>query len=153
MRFVVYLLAALCLSALSFSAAANVRADAPAGEAVMQVAAQAVAQAVAQSDAVAATGFFDDGDAAEQVILPGDDPLEVDDIFVDNGPPPGYCNIWSADLLDPLDLLDEIEESSALFVLPPVPPVEFSIATYVAPSGGRAPRRPASLLRPPDPAV
>ncbi|QET04676.1 MULTISPECIES: auxiliary protein of the heavy metal cation-transporting efflux system HmyCBA [Cupriavidus] len=142
MRFVVYLLTALCLSALSFSAAANVRADAPAADAVME--------AVAQSDAVVATGFFDDGDAAEQIVLPGDDPLEVEEIFVDNGPPPGYCNIWSADLLDPLDMLDEIEESSALFVLPPVPPVQFSVATYVAPSGGRAPSRPASLLRPPD---
>ncbi|CAG9186304.1 auxiliary protein of the heavy metal cation-transporting efflux system HmyCBA [Cupriavidus pampae] len=143
MRFVVYLLAALCLSALSFSAAANVRADAPAID--------ASAQTAVQADTAMATGFFDDADAvAEQIILPGDDPLEVDEVFVDNAPPPGYCNIWSADLLDPLDMLDEIEESSALFLLPPVPPVQFSVATYVAPSGGRAFGRPASLLRPPD---
>ncbi len=55
-------------------------------------------------------------------MAPGDDGLvgEAMAAAVVEDDPPGYCEIWSADLLDPLDLLDEIEESSALFALPTV---------------------------------
>jgi hypothetical protein len=50
--------------------------------------------------------------------LPCRDPDFGDDAEFDDGPPPGYCNIWSADLLDPLDLFDAVDETSALFILP-----------------------------------
>ena len=138
MRFVVFLLTALCLSALSFSAAADTRADAAPG----------IAASMSAGDVIDAAFYEGVIDAVE---LPGDDPLEAEATYFDNAPPPGYCNIWSADLLDPLDLLDEIEESSALFVLPVIPPVEFPEAPYVATVGGRLASRPEGLLRPPNP--
>jgi hypothetical protein len=80
------------------------------------------------------------------VVAPGDDGLLVDEAL--DAPPPGYCNIWSADLLDPLDVLDELEESSALFALPtvqiPVPAGDISSvpARPVTP-------QPAALFKPP----
>lgn len=136
MRFVVYLLTALCLSALSFPAAANARVDASV-ETAMSVGFDEVIAAATES--------------LDAVILPGDDPLEAEEVFFDHAPPPGYCNIWSADLLDPLDMLDEIEESSALFVMPPLPPVDLPLAMHVAPLDGRMAGRPDGLLRPPNP--
>lgn len=103
-RLVLFLLTALCLLTLSLAAAANVRAAAPQAESVQM--------AEAPDYAVMAAG-----DDLSQIVLPGDPDYGADD-DADDGPPPGYCNIWSADLLDPLDLFDAVDETSALFVLP-----------------------------------
>lgn len=111
MRFVLFLLTALCLSALSFSAAANVRAGAPQVEAAKVEAARAAAVDVSPDYAMLATG-----DDLAQIVLPGD--ADFGDDEFDEGPPPGYCNIWSADLLDPPDLFDAVDETSALFTIP-----------------------------------
>ena len=111
MRFVLFLLTALCLSALSFSAAANVRSAVPKVVAAKAEAAK-VEVAIPDYDARLATG-----DDLAQLALPGDHDFG-DEAEFDDGPPPGYCNIWSADLLDPLDLFDAVDETSALFILP-----------------------------------
>ena len=111
MRFVLFLLTALCLSALSFSAAANVRSAVPKVVAAKAEAAK-VEVAIPDYDARLATG-----DDLAQLALPGD-PDFGDEAEFDDGPPPGYCNIWSADLLDPLDLFDAVDETSALFIFP-----------------------------------
>lgn len=105
-RLVFFLLTALCLSALSFTAAANVHVVAP----------QVEAHKVDEPDYAG----FATGDDLAQIVLPGDPDFGADDAdeAVDDEPPPGYCNIWSADLLDPLDLFDAVDETSALFVLP-----------------------------------
>lgn len=103
-RSVLFLLTALCLSVLSFQAAANARVAAP------QV--EAVRMAADPDYAMLATG-----DDLSQLVLPGDADDGPDDA-IDDGPPPGYCNIWSADLLDPLDLFDAVDETSALITLP-----------------------------------
>ncbi|MCA3186487.1 MAG: auxiliary protein of the heavy metal cation-transporting efflux system HmyCBA [Cupriavidus sp.] len=109
----------MCLSALSFTAAANVRAAAPQVERAAQVAAvAAVAGDVANEADAPDYAMLATGDDLAQLVLPGDPDFGPDDEAVDDGPPPGYCNIWSADLLDPLDLFDAVDETSALFVLP-----------------------------------
>ncbi|PLP96576.1 auxiliary protein of the heavy metal cation-transporting efflux system HmyCBA [Cupriavidus pauculus] len=114
----------MCLSALSFSAAANVRAAVPKAERVMKVSNAAhtaeSAQAAQASQATEAPDYamLANGDDLAQLVLPGDPDFGADDEVADDGPPPGYCNIWSADLLDPLDLFDAVDETSALFVLP-----------------------------------
>jgi hypothetical protein len=119
LRFVLFLLTAMCLSALSFTAAANVRAAAPQVERAAQVAAvAAVAGDVANEADAPDYAMLATGDDLAQLVLPGDPDFGPDDEAVDDGPPPGYCNIWSADLLDPLDLFDAVDETSALFVLP-----------------------------------
>lgn len=133
MRFVLFLLTALCLSALSLSATAGALAAAP----------QAKTAAVPDYDAMLATG-----DDLAQIVLPGDAALETEALF-DNAPPPGYCNIWSADLLDPLDLLDEIEESSALFDLPDLNLAQ-SIDDVAPVLPGRSASQPDGLFRPPN---
>lgn len=102
----------MCLSALSFTAAANVRAAAPQVERAVQVA------DVTDPDDAPDYAMLATGDDLAQLVLPGDPDFGADDDAVDDGPPPGYCNIWSADLLDPLDLFDAVDETSALFVLP-----------------------------------
>ncbi len=131
MRLLFLLLTAMCLSLLSFGAVADARAplQAQAGVDIL--------------DAVALQPVDDLG----RLIVPGDDGLQDDDDFC-NDPPPGYCNIWSADLLDPLDVLDEIEESSALFALPPVKLLlpTGDIAQYPP---GRAEPPPTAFFRPP----
>lgn len=104
MRFVLFLLTALCLSALSFQAAANARAAAPKVPVVAPAAEPDYAMLAA-------------GDDLAELVLRGD-PEDGSDDQIDDGPPPGYCNIWSADLLDPLDLFDAVDESSALIVVP-----------------------------------
>ncbi|WP_404995198.1 auxiliary protein of the heavy metal cation-transporting efflux system HmyCBA [Cupriavidus pauculus] len=104
MRFVLFLLTALCLSALSFQAAANARAAAPKVPVVAPAAEPDYAMLAA-------------GDDLAELVLRGD-PEEGPDDQIDDEPPPGYCNIWSADLLDPLDLFDAVDESSALIVVP-----------------------------------
>ena len=55
-----------------------------------------------------------------ELVLDGEDfpDFGEPEMAASDEPPPGYCDIWAADLLDPLDVLDEIEESGALFVLP-----------------------------------
>ncbi|CAN7736736.1 hypothetical protein D9M68_188290 [compost metagenome] len=130
MRLLFLLLTAMCLSLLSFGAVADARA------------ALQAQTSVDLADLAAVQPVDDMG----RIIVPGDDGLHDDDICDD--PPPGYCNIWSADLLDPLDLLDEIEESSALIALPPV--------KLLLPSGdvaqhppGRAEPPPSAFFRPP----
>ncbi|SOZ18013.1 putative auxiliary protein (cusF homolog) of the copper-transporting efflux system CusCFBA [Cupriavidus taiwanensis] len=132
MRLLFLLLTAMCLSLLSFGAAADARAALPGPQ---QAGVDLIDMAAAQPV-----------DDLGRIVVPGDDGLHDDDICDD--PPPGYCNIWSADLLDPLDLLDEIEESSALFALPPV--------KFLLPSGdvaqhppGRAEPPPSAFFRPP----
>lgn len=139
MRFLLFLLTALCLSALSFSAAANVRAAAP----------QAV-EAIVTADAAPDYAMLATGDDLSQIVLPGDGGLDPDaDALADNGPPPGYCNIWSADLLDPLDLLDEIEESSALFDVPTLKLAQ-SVEDVAQVLPGRSAPQPEGLFRPPN---
>lgn len=132
MRLLFLLLTAMCLSLLSFGAAADART-------ALAAQPQVVVDLV---DLTAAQPVDDLG----RLIVPGDDGLHDDDVCDD--PPPGYCNIWSADLLDPLDLLDEIEESSALIALPPV--------KLLLPTGdvaqhppGRAEPPPSAFFRPP----
>ncbi|SFC40351.1 hypothetical protein SAMN05216321_104178 [Cupriavidus sp. OV038] len=131
-RFILFVLTALCLSALSFTAAAGALAGTPKVEAAMP-----------DYDAMLATG-----DDLAQIVLPGDAALEAEALF-DNAPPPGYCNIWSADLLDPLDLLDEIEESSALFDLPDMKLAQ-SIDDVAPILPGRSASQPDGLFRPPN---
>lgn len=129
MRLLFLLLTAMCLSLLSFGAVADARAS--------------VQPEVQASTELAALQSVDD---LGRIIAPGDDGLSDDDICED--PPPGYCNIWSADLLDPLDLLDEIEESSALIALPPVKLLlpTGDVAQYPP---GRAGPPPSAFFRPP----
>ncbi|MFJ4293084.1 cobalt-zinc-cadmium resistance protein [Cupriavidus sp. NPDC089707] len=129
MRLMFLLLTAMCLSLLSFGAVADARAS--------------VQPEVQASTELAALQSVDD---MGRVIVPGDDGLHDDDICED--PPPGYCNIWSADLLDPLDLLDEIEESSALFALPPVK-LLLPIGDVAQHPPGRAEPPPSAFFRPP----
>jgi len=145
-RFVLFLLTALCLSALSLPAAANVRAAAPQAEAAVAMAEVAeVAEVTNTPDyAVLATG-----DDLSQIVLPGDPDFGADDDAVDDGPPPGYCNIWSADLLDPLDLFDAVDETSALFVLPTFELGEAVVDRFQAPTA-RSTFESEGLFRPPN---
>ncbi|WP_407935818.1 cobalt-zinc-cadmium resistance protein [Cupriavidus necator] len=132
MRLLFLLLTAMCLSLLSFGAAAEARTALPA-----QV------QGSAELMDLAAAQPVDD---LGRIVVPGEDGLHDDDICDD--PPPGYCNIWSADLLDPLDLLDEIEESSALFALPPVQ-LMLPTGDVAQSPPGRAEPPPSAFFRPP----
>ncbi|KAI3591834.1 hypothetical protein D9X30_3119 [Cupriavidus sp. U2] len=132
----------MCLSALSFSAAANVRAAVPQVEPAIQ--AVKAAQAEVPDYASLATG-----DDLAQLVLPGDPDFGADDEVVDDGPPPGYCNIWSADLLDPLDLFDAVDETSALFVLPNFEPAESVSDRFQAPTA-RTTFESEGLFRPPN---
>ncbi|KWR75033.1 hypothetical protein [Cupriavidus sp. IDO] len=131
MRFLFLLLTAMCLSLLSFGAAAHAHAGMQGNGASARVAEVAVLPAV---------------DEMGRIIAPGDDGLHDEDAF--DEPPPGYCNIWSADLLDPLDLLDEIEESSALFDLPTVRLLLPAGDVAQAPPG-RAGPPPSAFFKPP----
>ncbi|GAB7540694.1 cobalt-zinc-cadmium resistance protein [Cupriavidus sp. 8B] len=118
MRSLLLLLTVLCLSALSFGAAANAHAG-MSGLAFDPVRAEFQ---ISESAFSRALDELDGSAELERVVAPGDDGLvgEAMAAAVVEDDPPGYCEIWSADLLDPLDLLDEIEESSALFALPTV---------------------------------
>ncbi|AQV98473.1 cobalt-zinc-cadmium resistance protein [Cupriavidus necator] len=132
MRLLFLLLTAMCLSLLSFGAATDART---AWSGQPQVGADLVEMVAAQSV-----------DDLGRIVVPGDDGLHDDDACDD--PPPGYCNIWSADLLDPLDLLDEIEESSALIALPPVKLLLPTGDVARHPPGRTAPP-PSAFFRPP----
>jgi len=142
MRFFLFLLTALCLSALSFSAAANVRAAVPQVESAKVAGAAVVVETAPDYDAMLATG-----EELTQLVLPGDADFGADDEF-DDGPPPGYCNIWSADLLDPPDLFDAVDETSAFFVLPEFQ-VAQSIDTVVPMPTARGKFHSDGLFRPP----
>ncbi|MGT2432098.1 cobalt-zinc-cadmium resistance protein [Cupriavidus basilensis] len=94
---------------------------------------------------------LDGGADLERVVAPGDDGLPGEsaaELLAEDDNPPGYCEIWSADLLDPLDMLDEIEESSALFALPTVrvslPPNEIAQQLPARPEP-----LPAAFFKPP----
>lgn len=151
MRSLLLLLTVLCLSLLSFGAAANAHAGMP-GAVVDPVRAESVrAELLAPESAFSRTLDELDGSAEPaRVFAPGDDGLAGEAMAEEMAgeDPPGYCEIWSADLLDPLDLLDEIEESSALFALPTVrvslPPSE--IAHQLPP---RPEPLPAAFFKPP----
>jgi hypothetical protein len=140
MRFLFLLLTAMCLSLLSLGAAAHAYAGLQGNAAVL------AAQAAAVPDKVTEVAALPSVDEMGRVIAPGDDGLHDEDAIDD--PPPGYCNIWSADLLDPLDLLDEIEESSALFDLPTVKLLLPADDIRQAPSGRTAPP-PTAFFKPP----
>jgi hypothetical protein len=104
MRFLLTLLTALCLSLLAAPASAMDTAAGWERHVTEQAAAESgVMPEVTHPAAIAGDSF---------------DNLYTDADYSDA--PVGYCNIWSADLFDPLDLLDEIEESSAIFSVPVV---------------------------------
>ena len=140
LRFVLFLLTAMCLSALSFSAAANVRAAAPQAEAAVRMADASETPDYAMLAA---------GDDLSQLVLPGDPDFGADEVVADDGPPPGYCNIWSADLLDPLDLFDAVDETSALFELPHFELAE-SVSDRFQPPIARTTFESEGLFRPPN---
>jgi len=132
MRILFLLLTAMCLSLLSLGAA-NAHAGTQGNTAIV-------------SDEVAKVAALPAVDELGRLIAPGDDGLHDEDA-VDEAPP-GYCNIWSADLLDPLDLLDEIEESSALFALPAVRLLLPTYDIWQAPAG-RADPPATAFFKPP----
>jgi hypothetical protein len=132
MRLLFLLLTAMCLSLLSFGAAADART---ALRAPLQAGVDLVEMTAAQPV-----------DDLGRIIVPGDDGLQDDDACDD--PPPGYCNIWSADLLDPLDLLDEIEESSALFAVPATK-LLLPVGDVARHPPGRTEPPPSAFFRPP----
>lgn len=144
MRSLLLLITVLCLSALSFGAAANTHAG-MSGLAFDPVRAEFLISEPAFSRTL------DELDGSlERVVAPGDDGLagEAMAAAAQEDDPPGYCEIWSADLLDPLDMLDEIEESSALFALPTVrvslPPNEIAQQLPARPDP-----LPAAFFKPP----
>lgn len=152
MRLLLLFLIASCLSLLSFQAAASSRADGRMGNplrtgalvcSMTSVAAMATAAVKA---AMADSQAFPDEDEAG-IVAPGDDGLEAE-MAAQAPERPGYCNIWSADLLDPPDVLDEIEESSALFAVP-MARLELPSDDVTEFGHGSAPPLPAALYKPP----
>lgn len=148
MRALLPFLVACCLCLLSFGAQASVRPDGVAGaEAGMaKIRVGPLVCSMAALAAVAASGFAHD-DGGDRIVAPGDDGLQAEDV-AESPKRSGYCNIWSADLLDPPDVLDEIEESSALFALPPVP-LELPSGDVAPHRHGRAPPLLAPPFKPP----
>ncbi|KAA0178952.1 cobalt-zinc-cadmium resistance protein [Cupriavidus cauae] len=146
MRALLPFLIACCLFLLSFGAQAGTRLDAAAGLGPGQMRVGPLVCSMAAVAAVAARTLSSDEDGS-RIVAPGDDGIHADDV-VESAPSPGYCNIWSADLLDPPDVLDEIEESSALFALPTAP-LELPSGDVSPPRHGRAPPLPAALFKPP----
>ncbi|TWG81777.1 hypothetical protein L602_000400000960 [Cupriavidus gilardii J11] len=118
MRILLLFLFLSCLSTLPLEAAAASRLDlkstARSSPLVCSMASVAAVATVAVKAVMAEE--LDDS----RIVAPGDDGLHPDDVVAQAPERPGYCNIWSADLLDPPDVLDEIEESSALFAVPMV---------------------------------
>lgn len=140
MRILFLLLTALSLSLLSLGMAVDARAG--------TLGAAVTADAASLDLSAAASGDFDLAGAFEEgiVIAPGDDGVLAEEV-VEEGHP-GYCNIWSADLLDPPDVLDELEESSALFVLPVIRPMLPAGDITLVRTAQIAPP-PATLFKPP----
>lgn len=147
MRAFLPFLIAACLFLLSFGAQASTRPDAAAGLGPGQIRVGPLVCSMAAVAAVAASAVSSDEDGS-RIVAPGDDGIHADDDLVEAASHPGYCNIWSADLLDPPDVLDEIEESSALFALPTAP-LELPSGDVSPPRHGRAPPLPAALFKPP----
>jgi hypothetical protein len=125
MRALLLFLSVLCLSLLSHVAAADSRAGhcmtahtgggAALGHGTARVIAKAMAnEAVRAAVSIKARVATID---AEEIVAPGDD--GVRDEVAEAEDDPGYCDIWEADLLDPPDVLDELEESIAFFDVPP----------------------------------
>lgn len=141
----------MCLSALSVTAAANVRAAAQAELAAQVVHPAQMGESVQMAPGTEAPDYamVATGDDLAQLVLPGDPDFGADDEVVDDGPPPGYCNIWSADLLDPLDLFDAVDETSALFVFPDFELAESVSDRFQAPTA-RTTFEPEGLFRPPN---
>lgn len=143
MRFLLLLLTALCLSLPSFEAAALAQ---PAGSPEPQWLVDDLGR-TGDVDLSDLSGGSDLSDVVDGVIERIEEQREV--AFAGfSDPPPGYCNIWSADLLDPLDLLDELEESSALFDVPTVR-VVLPRDTLVEVVRGRASPPPSRFYKPP----
>ncbi len=147
MRALLPFLIAACLFLLSFGAQASTRLDAAAGLGQGQMRVGPLVCSMAAVAAVAARAVSSDDDGS-RIVAPGDDGIHADDDVAEAASHPGYCNIWSADLLDPPDVLDEIEESSALFALPAAP-LELPSGDVSPPRHGRAPPLPAALFKPP----
>ncbi|MGE8367171.1 cobalt-zinc-cadmium resistance protein [Cupriavidus sp.] len=153
MRSLLLLLTVLCLSLLSFGAAAGSHAGA-AGAAFESAQAERLDpldRVILESTLARTLDELDGGADLERVVAPGDDGLPGEsaaELLAEDDNPPGYCEIWSADLLDPLDMLDEIEESSALFALPTVrvslPPNEIAQQLPARPEP-----LPAAFFKPP----
>ncbi|CAG9168455.1 hypothetical protein CURE108131_08650 [Cupriavidus respiraculi] len=151
MRALALILVALCLSLLSFGAAANAHAERTgASKGGMALAGTDdlahLRELLAEAAGREALGLEADEDAGH-VVAPGDDGLQPEDL-VQERHHPGYCNIWSADLLDPPDVLDELEESMALFALPVVR-VTLPSGDISPVSPGAAPPALVALFKPP----
>jgi len=136
MRFLLILLTAMCLSLLSFEAAA----------AVQPGSVQATATSLAAGESALLVDDFGRNATEIGEIGTTRDSPPADTACAE--PPPGFCNIWSADLLDPLDVLDEIEESGALFALPPVR-LLLPRETVAQAGNGRASPPPSRFFKPP----
>jgi hypothetical protein len=152
MRALALILIALCLSLLSFGAAANSHAErtgvkkggmALAGTDDLAHLRELLSQPASRE---ALRHAADEDDDAGHVVAPGDDGLQAEDMVQERHP--GYCNIWSADLLDPPDVLDELEESMALFALPVVR-VALPSGDISSVSPGTAPPALVALFKPP----
>lgn len=150
MRALALILIALCLSLLSFGAAANVHAERTGakkgGMALAGTDDLAHLREVLAQSAGREVGAGQPDEDAGHVVAPGDDGLQDEDIVQQRHA--GYCNIWSADLLDPPDVLDELEESMALFALPVVR-VTLPSGDISPVSPGAAPPALAALFKPP----
>jgi hypothetical protein len=152
MRALALILIAQCLSLLSFGAAANSHAERTGANKGGMALAGAddlayLRELLSQPASRASLRHAADEDAdAGHVVAPGDDGLQAEDLAQEGHP--RYCNIWSADLLDPPDVLDEIEESMALFDLPVVRvPLPSGDISSVSP--GAAPPALVALFKPP----
>jgi len=143
MRALYLLLTAVCLCLLSLGTTVPAHA---AGGACQAAAVHIASQTASDRGARTmdrATALADTVDLAlPGEIFSGSEQAEAED------EPPRYCDIWAADLLDPLDLLDEIEESGALFA---VPQVRLSLALDLPPlsSPGCADAPAAACFKPP----
>ncbi|KJK17285.1 cobalt-zinc-cadmium resistance protein [Burkholderiaceae bacterium 16] len=153
MRSLLLLLTVLCLSLLSFGAAASSHAGAAgaAFESAQTERLDPLDRVILESTLARTLDELDGSADLERVVAPGDDGLlgeSAAEMLAEDDDPPGYCEIWSADLLDPLDMLDEIEESSALFALPTVrvslPPNEIAQQLPARPEP-----LPAAFFKPP----
>jgi hypothetical protein len=162
MRSLLLLLTVLCLSLLSLGAAASARAGVAvtASEPVLAERFDQLDQfdqfdrldhVILESTSTRTLDEPDGSAGLARIIVPGDDGLAGEsaaELLAQDDDPPGYCEIWSADLLDPLDMLDEIEESSALFALPAMrvslPPNEIAQQLPACPDP-----LPAAFFKPP----
>lgn len=153
MRSLLLLLTVLCLSLLSLGAAASAHAGVAgtAFEPGLTDRSDRFDRVILESTFTRTLDEPDGSAGLDRIVAPGDDGLAGEpaaELLAQDDDPPGYCEIWSADLLDPLDMLDEIEESSALFALPAVrvslPPNEIAQQLPACPGP-----LPAAFFKPP----